>query len=69
MKIIITGGLGYIGSNIAIKLLKQNHKILIIDNLANSKKSIAKKISMIAGKSFLFKKVDCKNKKKNLFYF
>ena len=64
MKIIITGGLGYIGSNIAIKLLKQNHKILIIDNLANSKKSIAKKISMIAGKSFLFKNEDCKNKKK-----
>jgi UDP-glucose 4-epimerase len=64
MKIIITGGLGYIGSNIAIKLLKQNHKILIIDNLANSKKSIAKKISMIARKSFLFKNEDCKNKKK-----
>lgn len=69
MKIIITGGLGYIGSNIAVKLIKKNHKILIIDNFANSKKSTIKKISMITKKSFLFENEDCKNKNEIFFIF
>jgi UDP-glucose 4-epimerase len=34
--IILAGGLGFIGSNIAIELLKLNYEVLIIDNLSNS---------------------------------
>ena len=33
MKILITGGLGFIGSNLATELSKSNHKIIILDNL------------------------------------
>jgi UDP-glucose 4-epimerase len=64
MKIIITGGLGYIGSNIAVKLLKQNHNILLIDNLKNSKISVSKKIFKLTKKKFIFKKENCNNKRK-----
>ena len=66
MKIIITGGLGYIGSNIANKLLKKKHNILIIDNLSNSKISVIKKIQYLSKKKFQFKKTDCRDKSKIL---
>ena len=36
MNILLTGGLGYIGSHIAIALLESKHEIYIIDNLSNS---------------------------------
>lgn len=61
MKIIITGGLGYIGSNIVAKLLKKGEDIIVIDNLSNSSKSIINKINKISGKKFKFYQVDCKN--------
>jgi len=43
MKILITGGLGYIGSHLAVKLLQKKYDITIIDNLENSKIDIIKK--------------------------
>ena len=36
--ILITGGIGYVGSHLCLKLLEQNYNITIIDNLINSKK-------------------------------
>jgi UDP-glucose 4-epimerase len=36
MKILVTGGLGYIGSHIVVQLLNNNNKVIIIDNLSNS---------------------------------
>ena len=64
MKIIVTGGLGYIGSNIVTKLLKRGNEVLVIDNLKNSNISVVKKILLLSNKNFKFKKVDCKDKKK-----
>ncbi len=61
MKIIVTGGLGYIGSNIVSRLLKKGEDIIVIDNLVNSSKSIINKINKISGKKFKFYKADCKN--------
>ena len=34
MKILITGGLGFIGSNLVDKLVKENYKVIVIDNFA-----------------------------------
>ena len=48
MKILITGGLGYIGSNIALQLLKKKNSVLIIDNLSNSSKSKIKVIENLS---------------------
>ncbi len=38
MKILVTGGTGYIGSHTAIELLNNDYEVVIIDNLSNSKK-------------------------------
>ena len=62
MKVLITGGLGYIGSHIAIKLLENNYEISIIDNLSNSNISQINVIETITGKVFKFDKVDIRDK-------
>ena len=36
MKILVTGGLGYIGSNTVVELINNNYEVVIIDNLSNS---------------------------------
>ncbi len=50
MKILITGGLGYIGSHLVIELLNLNYKIDIIDDLSNSSNEIYKTIKYISRK-------------------
>ncbi len=53
MKILITGGAGFIGSNLAKELVKQNHEVTILDNLSNGNlkniKQIKNKIKFIKG--------------------
>ena len=44
MKILVTGGLGYIGSNMTLELLKLKNKVIVLDNLSNSNKSVINKI-------------------------
>lgn len=56
--ILITGGLGYIGSHTAIKLLEQNREIIILDNLYNSKVEVLDSIESIIGKKPLFYETD-----------
>ena len=47
MKILITGGVGYIGSHTCIELLELGHKVLVLDNLSNSKLNVLHKVSKI----------------------
>ena len=54
MKILVAGGLGYIGSNMTSRLLKDENKVLVLDNLSNSKISVIKKL--IKYSKFLIKK-------------
>ena len=51
MRILLTGGLGFIGSHVAVTLGKSNHEIIIIDNLSNSSINVLSKINKIIGKS------------------
>ena len=44
MKILLTGGAGYIGSHTAIELYSAGHEVVIVDNLVNSKEDVIKKI-------------------------
>ena len=60
---LVTGGLGYIGSHTVIELLKLNKKVIIIDNLSNSKKKTTLKIKKISKKNFLFFAMDIRSKK------
>lgn len=52
MNVLVTGGLGFIGSHTCIELLNEGHQIIIVDNLYNSKKETADKIRKITGKEF-----------------
>lgn len=59
--ILVTGGLGFIGSHTCIELLKGHNNIIIVDNLFNSKISIKDTIEKISNKSIIFYKVDLLN--------
>lgn len=54
MQILVTGGLGYIGSHTVVELLEQNYDVIIIDDLSNSKKDVIDKIKEITHKDFKF---------------
>lgn len=62
MSILVTGGLGYIGSHICVELLKKGEKIIVVDNLYNSKIEVKDKIQKITGEEFNFYKVDLLDK-------
>lgn len=49
MKIIITGGLGYIGSHAICEYLAKGHEVVVVDNLCNSRKEVVSKIETITG--------------------
>ena len=51
MKCIITGGAGFIGSNLADKLVELGHKVIVIDNLSTGRKKNLKKIIKKINKS------------------
>ena len=52
--VLITGGLGYIGSHIYLSLLKKNYYPIIIDDLSTSDLTIIKKLSIISGQEVDF---------------
>ncbi len=54
MKILVTGGCGYIGSHTCIELLENNYQVVIIDNLSNSKKGVIDKIKKITNKDLTY---------------
>lgn len=58
MKILVTGGAGYIGSHTCVELLNAGHDVIIADNLSNSKPEALKRIAEIAGRIPLFYKAD-----------
>lgn len=54
MKILVTGGTGYIGSHVVTELLNQGHEVVIIDSLVNSKVSVLYSIENLTGKKPIF---------------
>lgn len=64
MKILVTGGLGFIGSHTVVELLNENYDVVVVDNLYNSKEDVAEKIEKITGKTFKLYKYDLLEKEK-----
>ena len=60
--ILVTGGLGYIGSHTCVELLRAGERIIVMDNLSNSQIEMKDKIKTIAGKDFIFYKADLLDK-------
>jgi UDP-glucose 4-epimerase len=52
MKLLVTGGLGYIGSHTVVALQGDGHDVVVIDNLCNSSPDVAARIEAVSGKSF-----------------
>jgi len=61
-KILLTGGLGYIGSHVCIELIEKGYEVIIIDNLCNSSIKVLERIEKITGSQPIFFKDDIRNK-------
>ena len=59
MKILVTGGTGFIGSHTCVELLDAGFEVVIIDNLYNSQRDAVDKIEAISGKKVVFYEEDC----------
>jgi UDP-glucose 4-epimerase len=64
MKILVTGGLGFIGSHTVVELQDQGFEVVIIDNLSNSSEEVLKGIFSITNKLPLFENLDLREKGK-----
>ena len=62
MKIVVTGGLGFIGSHTVVELQNEGFEVVVIDNLSNSSISVLNGIERITGKKPLFENIDVKEK-------
>lgn len=62
MKILVTGGTGYIGSHTCVELLQKGYEVVVFDNLYNSKIDVVEKIEKITGKKITFYKADMLDK-------
>ena len=62
MKILVTGGLGFIGSHTVVALQNEGFEVVIIDNLSNSSEAVLNGIVNITGKKPHFEKMDLRDK-------
>lgn len=62
MKILVTGGAGYIGSHTVIELIKHKHNVVIVDNFSNSSPEAIKRLQEITGQKILFYEGDVRDK-------
>lgn len=62
MKILVTGGLGFIGSHTVVELQEEGFEVVIIDNLSNSSIDVLERITKITNQKPLFEKLDLRDK-------
>jgi UDP-glucose 4-epimerase len=62
MKILVTGGLGFIGSHVVVELQNEGFEVVIIDNLSNSTIDVLEGITAITGVEPVFEKIDLRDK-------
>ncbi len=69
MKILVTGGTGYIGSHTAVELQNSGHEVIIVDNLSNSDKNVLDSIVKISGIRPEFEEFDLSDQAKTTDFF
>ena len=62
MSVLVTGGLGYIGSHTCVELMNAGFDVVVVDNLYNCKKSSYYRIKALVGKDFPFYECDIRDK-------
>lgn len=62
MKIVVTGGLGFIGSHTVVELQNEGYEVIVIDNLSNSSIEVLDGIERITGKKPIFESIDLRDK-------
>ena len=62
MRILLTGGMGFIGSHTAVVLLEAGHHVVLFDNLSNADRSVAERITRIAGRAPVFVEGDIRDR-------
>lgn len=63
MKVLVTGGLGFIGSHTVVELSKNKHEIVIVDNLINSKIEVLDHLEQITEKKIPFYQIDAQSER------
>jgi len=61
MRILVTGGAGYIGSHTTLVLLQQGHDVVVVDNLDNSKPEALRRVADLAGRAAVLHQVDVRD--------
>lgn len=62
MKILVTGGVGYIGSHTVVELQSAGHDVVVVDNLSNAQASVQERVQRITGKPFTFVEADIRDR-------
>ena len=63
MRVLVTGGAGYIGSNTLVELLSKDHEPIVIDNLSNGHEEALRRVKQLANKDFTFIEGDIRDSK------
>jgi len=58
VKVLVTGGAGYIGSHTVLELLRSYHDVAVVDNLYNANKEVLRRIKKLTNRTFLFREID-----------
>ena len=62
MKILVTGGAGYIGSHTCIELIESGYEVVVVDNLCNASSESLKRVEKLTDSDIPFHKVDVRYK-------
>lgn len=62
MRVLVTGGAGFIGSHTCVELLNAGHAVVVVDNLSNSSEESLRRVAKITGKSVVMRKLDIRDR-------
>jgi len=62
MTILVTGGMGFIGSHTCVELLAEGHDVVVLDNLSNADIAVYQRVQRIAGRSYTFVQADLRDR-------